>query len=110
MIKDDLAKDLGSASIETLTIVLYKGPIQKAEIDFIRGVNSNFILRNLLTRGLIEKVQNPEDQRSFLYQPTFDLLTHLGLKKSDDLPEYTEFRTKVEESVNEYKNNEETHS
>ena len=102
MVKEELSRDLGNAAIETLTIILYKSPIQKAELDYIRGVNSNFILRSLLVRGLIEKIPNPEDQRSFLYRPTFDLLTHLGIKKTEDLPDFEEFRTKVEESVKEF--------
>ncbi|MCK9351860.1 MAG: SMC-Scp complex subunit ScpB [Candidatus Paceibacterota bacterium] len=102
MVKEELSRDLGNAAIETLTIILYKGPIQKAEIDYIRGVNSNFILRSLLVRGLVEKIPNPEDQRSFLYRPTFDLLTHLGIKKTEDLPDFEEFREKVEESVKEF--------
>ena len=53
--KEELMKDLGKAGLETISIILYKGPISRAEIDYIRGVQSNFILRNLLVRGLIEK-------------------------------------------------------
>jgi segregation and condensation protein B len=102
MIKEELSRDLGNAAIETLTIILYKSPIQKAEIDYIRGVNSNFILRNLLIRGLVEKIPNPGDQRSFLYRPTFELLEHLGIKRIEDLPEFDEFRAKVEESITEF--------
>ncbi len=99
MIKEELSRDLGNAAIETLTIILYKNPVQKAEIDYIRGVNSNFILRSLLVRGLIEKIPKPEDQRSFLYRPTFELLAHLGIKKTEDLPDSNEFRAKVEENI-----------
>ena len=77
--KEELTKDLGKAGAETLSIVLYKGPITRAEIDYIRGVNSTFILRNLLIRGLVEKVPNPKDQRSFLYKPTLELLSYLGI-------------------------------
>ncbi len=108
MVKEDLSKDLGKATLETLTIVLYKGPLAKSEIDYVRGVNSGFILRNLLVRGLIEKISNPRDQRSFLYQPTFELLEHLGLTRVEDLPEYEEFRAKVEESINDFTNKNET--
>jgi segregation and condensation protein B len=107
MIKDELHRDLGNAAIETLTIVLYKGPIQKSEIDFIRGVNSNFILRNLLVRGLVEKIPNPTDQRSFLYRPTFDLLAYLGINRTEDLPEFEEFRMKVEESIEQFSHKDE---
>ncbi len=86
--KEELSKDIGKAGLETLSIILYKGPISRREIDYIRGVNSNFILRNLMIRGLVEKVSNPKDQRSFLYKPTFELLAFLGINKLDDLPEF----------------------
>jgi segregation and condensation protein B len=86
--KEELSKDLSKAALETLAIVLYKGPITRAEIDYIRGVNSNFILRNLQVRGLVEKVDNPQDQRSYLYKATFALLEHMGVTRITDLPEY----------------------
>ena len=86
--KEELSKDLSKASLETLAIVLYKGPLTRAEIDYVRGVNSTFILRNLLIRGLVEKVDNPNDQRSFLYKPTFQLLEHMGVTKAEELPAY----------------------
>ncbi len=86
--KEELSKDLSKAALETLAIVLYKGPITRSEIDYIRGVNSTFILRNLLVRGLVEKVENPNDQRSFLYKSTFQLLEYMGIAKIDELPDY----------------------
>ena len=79
MRKEELSRDLGKAGLETLSIILYKAPITRSRIDYLRGVNSNFILRNLLIRGLIEKVSNPDDQRSYLYKPTFELLSFLGV-------------------------------
>ena len=97
--KEELTRDLGKAGLETLSIVLYQGPISRREIDYVRGVNSNFILRNLLVRGLVEKISNPKDQRSFLYRPTFDLLSHLGISKIEDLPEYASFRSEIETFV-----------
>ncbi|MFQ5662143.1 MAG: SMC-Scp complex subunit ScpB [Candidatus Paceibacteria bacterium] len=86
--KEELTKDIGKAGAETLSIILYKGPVARAEIDYIRGVNSTFILRNLLIRGLIEKISNPRDQRSFLYKPTLELLSFLGVKGIEELPEF----------------------
>ncbi|MDP6388098.1 MAG: SMC-Scp complex subunit ScpB [Candidatus Pacebacteria bacterium] len=86
--KEELNKDLGKAGAEALSIVLYRGPITRAEIDYIRGVNSTFILRNLLIRGLIEKVLNPKDRRSFLYKPTLELLSFLGIGSIEELPEF----------------------
>ena len=97
--KEELTKDLGKASLETLSIVLYKGPIARRQIDYIRGVNSNFILRNLMVRGLVEKIPTPNDQRSFLYKPTIDLLTLLGISKIDDLPEYSSMANEISEVI-----------
>ncbi len=94
--KEDLVRDLGKAGLETLSIILYQGPISRADIDYIRGVNSQFILRNLLIRGFVERVDNPTDARSFLYKTTLDLLSHLGLTKREDLPEYEQVKKDIE--------------
>jgi len=94
--KEELSRDLGKAGLETLAIVLYQGPISRADIDYIRGVNSQFILRNLLIRGLVERIGNPKDARSFLYKTTLDLLAHLGVSKVEELPEYNKVRSDIE--------------
>jgi segregation and condensation protein B len=94
--REELVKDLGKAGLETLSIILYQGPLSRAEIDYIRGVNSNFILRNLLIRGLVDKVENPKDQRSFIYKPTLELISHLGLSVITDLPDYEAVRKDIE--------------
>ena len=94
--KEELTRDLGKAGLETLSIVLYQGPISRADIDYIRGVNSQFILRALLIRGLVERVDNPTDARSYLYKPTLDLLSHLGVSKIADLPEYEQVKKDIE--------------
>jgi len=96
MAKEELTRDLGKAGLETLSVVLYHGPISRRDIDYIRGVNSNFILRNLLVRGLVEKIENEKDHRSFLYRPTFDLLSFLGVSKIENLPEYGAVRKEIE--------------
>jgi len=98
--KEELTKELGKAGLETLSIVLYKGPITRSEIDYIRGVNSTFILRNLMIRGLIERTVNPKDQRSFLYKPTFELLSFLGITKLEELPEFDTVKQELEEFSN----------
>lgn len=85
---EELSKDLGKASLETLAIVLYQGPIRRSEIDYIRGVNSNFILRNLLIRGLIERKIDKQDSRAAVYQPTLDLLRFLGITEVAQLEDF----------------------
>jgi segregation and condensation protein B len=95
LIKEELVKDLGKAGLETLATVLYRGPISRTEINYIRGVNSSYILRNLLVRGLIEKVENAS-ARSTMYKPTFELLSYMGVSKVEDLPEYGTVGQEVE--------------
>ncbi len=86
----ELSKDLGRAGLETLGIVLYRGKATRSEIDWIRGVNSSQILRSLLLRGLVERLEDPSDKRKFLYQATTDALAHLGVARKEDLPRYAE--------------------
>lgn len=87
MRKDDLRRDIGKAGAETLAIVLYRGPVTRAEIDRIRGVNSSFILRNLMMRGLVERSAGAKQNQ---YQVTPELLAHLGITKRNDLPGFKE--------------------
>jgi len=97
--KEELSRDIGKAGLETLSIILYKGPLARSEIDYIRGVNSSFIIRNLLIRGLVERIHNPGDLRSFLYKPTFDLLSFLGVASIDELPEYEKVQAELQSFV-----------
>ncbi len=94
--KEELSRDLGKAGLETLSLILYRGPVKRSEIDYVRGVNSQFILRNLLVRGLVERVPDPKDERSFLYKPTFELLSYLGINKVEDLPEFDSVKNEIE--------------
>lgn len=80
--------EIGDAGLEILAILLYKGASTRATIDYIRGVNSSFSIRSLLTRGLVERTHNPDDSREYLYRPTVELLAHLGIRSSQELPEY----------------------
>ncbi len=83
--KDDLKRDIGKAGAETLAIVLYKGPISRVEIDRIRGVNSAFILRNLMVRGLVEK---NTDGKLHTFSITPTLLAYLGITHKTELSNY----------------------
>ncbi len=107
--KEELSRDLGKAGLETLSIILYQGPVSRADVDYIRGVNSQFIIRNLLVRGLIEKLDNPKDQRSFLYKPTLELLSYLGISKVEDIPEFEKVKVDIENfKTQTLENNEQT--
>ncbi len=95
--KDELVRDLGKAGLETLSIILYRSPVKRADIDYIRGVNSSFIIRNLLIRGLVERITEKEGTgRGYLYRPSIDLLAHLGVAKIEDLPEFAQVKAEME--------------
>jgi segregation and condensation protein B len=85
--KEELSRDLGRAGLETLAVIVYKGSASKREIDHIRGVNSGFILRNLLVRGLVNREER-KGERGFVYTPTLDLLAHMGISEGKELPEF----------------------
>ena len=91
----ELDREIGDAGLEVLAIVLYRGPSTRAQIDFIRGVNTSTTVRNLLARGLIERTGNPADGREYLYRPTVELLAHLGVTTAQSLPEYASISSEL---------------
>ncbi len=97
MVKSEFTEELSRAALETLTIIAYRGPMTRSRIEYIRGINSVFTLRNLLLRGLIERVENPKDARSYLYSVSFEFMKTLGITKLKELPQYEELKKKEEE-------------
>jgi segregation and condensation protein B len=93
--KEELNKDLSQASLDTLSIILYKSPITKKEIEYIRGVNSSFSIRNLFVRGLIERDASKLDERIYLYKPTLELFRYLGISKIEDMPEWNNLQDEL---------------
>lgn len=89
-LKKELCEPLSSVALEVLAIIAYRGPITRSEIEEIRGANSSFILRNLAIRGLIERKENPLNNRSYIYEVSLDLIKSLGLKKITMLPNFEE--------------------
>ena len=110
MAKEELSRELGKAALETLTLIIYQGPISRPEIDQVRGVNSSFILRNLMVRGLVERTTDGKDSRRFLYKPTLELLRHLGVEKIEDLPEYQNVQQELKDFLEANKNNDGTNA
>lgn len=94
--KEELNKELSRASLETLSIILYKNGASRAEIDYIRGVNSSFTLRALSIRGLVEKITDEKDNRRYIYKPSFELLSFMGIKSIEELPEYQEVSNSID--------------
>jgi len=93
-LKEELTGEMTRPQVETLTIIAYRGPISKTELEHIRGVNCSLILRNLMIRGLVQEVEagkeGNEVAASFLkrYQVTHEFIRSLGLSRIEELPEY----------------------
>ena len=101
LMKHEYTQELSRSALETLSIIAYKGPLTRIEIEYIRGVHSSFTLRNLLMRGLIERIENPKDARSYVYRVTIDFLKHFGLTSMEALPQFKEFHSQVIEILEE---------
>lgn len=86
-IQDETKGDLSRPSLETLTIIAYRGPVNKMDLDRIRGINCSLILRNLLLRGLIE-ANCDQAKKDTYYTVSFDFIRFLGVSDVKDLPDY----------------------
>jgi segregation and condensation protein B len=83
----DLTTKLSPAALETLAIIAYKQPVTRAQIDELRGVASDGVLRTLIHRNLVEQGERLEQAgRPFQFRTTFDFLQHFGLQSLEDLP------------------------
>ena len=85
--KQEEAPELTRPSLEALTIIAYRGPVTKPEIEAIRGVNCSLILRNLLMRGLIEAREDHKRLQP-VYLLSADTLRYMGLHSVNELPDY----------------------
>jgi len=83
----DLSGELTKPALETLTIIAYRGPISKPELELVRGVNCSLILRNLSMRGLISSSSTADDLAA-TYHVTPEFLQYLGVTSVKELPEY----------------------
>ena len=87
--KDDMQSELTRPQLEALTIIAYRAPITKAEVEHVRGVNCSIILRNLLMRGLIEERED-KNKLQPVYTLSSKMLRHLGIHSVEELPDFNE--------------------
>ncbi len=81
------SRKLSQAALETLAIIAYLQPVTRAQIEAIRGVNSDGVIRSLLSKGLIEEVGHLDSPgKPALYGTTFQFLQYFGLERLEDLP------------------------
>lgn len=88
LLRGELSQDLGPASLETLALVAYFGPISRAKIDHVRGVSSAVSLRTLMVRGMVERTR--EGKGEHRYQVTAEFLRDMGITDREALPDFDE--------------------
>jgi len=83
----ELTGKLSPAALETLAIVAYRQPITRAEIESVRGVNSDSVIRTLINRGLVEELGRLDQAgRPIIFGTTFDFLQQFGITSLEQLP------------------------
>lgn len=95
--RDELSRELTKAALETLTAVAYAGPLSRAEVDYLRGVNSQYALRSLSLRGLVAREEQGPDRGR--YRATPALLAHMGAEAAERLPGYAESRKSLRDAL-----------
>ncbi|MPW25199.1 SMC-Scp complex subunit ScpB [Alkalibaculum sp. M08DMB] len=87
---------LSQAALETLSIIAYKQPVTRVEVENLRGVKSSSSLQTLIDRNLIKEAGRLDAPgKPFLYETTFEFLKYAGITNLDDLPEYEVFVASV---------------
>jgi segregation and condensation protein B len=78
---------LSRAALETLAIIAYQQPVTRPQVDSVRGVNSDGVMKSLLSKGLLEEIGRAEGPgRPILYGTTPDFLRHFGLAGLSEMP------------------------
>lgn len=91
-------RKLSNAAIETLSIIAYKQPITRVEIEDIRGVKSDKVIDSLLARGLIKEAGTLDKPgRPIIYKTTDEFLNFLSIKSLKELPDIEDFAEKEKE-------------
>lgn len=96
-------KRLSRAALETLSIVAYRQPVARSEVEFIRGVNCDYAINKLLEKQLIEIAGRADTPgKPLLYRTSAFFMEYFGLKTMDDLPKIKELNQE-EESTDAFK-------
>jgi segregation and condensation protein B len=99
MLREKSKRKLSVSALESLAVIAYKQPVTKPEIEAIRGVNADYVLRTLLERNLVTIVGRAATPgRPLLYGTTRDFLKHVGINDLSDLPKPREINELMAEA------------
>lgn len=101
LVSGEISSELSKSALETLSIIAYRDPVTRAQVEAIRGVDCSYVLRSLLVRGLVER-RETADIRGYLYEISFDFLKTIGIQDVEKLPEWENLskNEKVKELLN----------
>lgn len=102
-VRDGQQTRLTQAALETLAVVAYRQPVSRARVAAIRGVNSDGVMRTLMTRGLVEEAGTEPESQAVLYRTSSYFLERMGLRELGELPELAPFLPDDMESLEEQK-------
>lgn len=87
LLENPSSNTLSNSAIETLAVIAYNEPITRGEVDAFRGVDSSYVMRRLLAKGLIKECGRSDNPgRPILYKTTDEFLDYFGMSSKDDLP------------------------
>lgn len=95
-LQEEIEGELTRPALETLTILAYRGPMKKTELEHIRGVNCSLILRNLLLKSLVTKEGTEEDE---IYMASFEFLKMLQISEFRELPDYEKLNERLNQNL-----------
>lgn len=99
LLEEPSSNNLSQSALETLAIIAYNEPITRGSVDSLRGVDSSYVMRRLLAKGLIKECGKSDlPGRPILYKTTDDFLDYFGLSSKDDLPDISSLEVEEDNS------------
>ena len=99
LFEDVSSNNLSQSALETLAIIAYNEPITRGNVDSLRGVDSSYVMRRLLARGLIKECGRSDlPGKPILYKTTDEFLDYFGLSSKDDLPDISTLENEEDNS------------
>jgi len=96
--------ELSRAALETIACILYLGTATKSQIDYIRGVQSSYMLRTLAARGLIAR--SGKSGRDTYYISTVETLRFMGINRPEEMPDYEKISVEFKNAIQASNSNE----